>query len=187
MTYETKCNTQEFVLCKSRKTSVVSLERSFVPYVSSHDTKLRTLTRRAHCICILFLFSNIGQMVQLSQTNLPFPKSQQNLVGACDDVLRGRALATAAYNYILWLILFEFFSLKNYKLTESTDFFFFLLSTGYDPPGGVKITPLLKAALNDLKPRAKATKHKVALKLLLKSCTQDCCLTFSLIVLNAYC
>lgn len=35
-----------------------------------------------------------------------------------------------------------------------------IYKTGYDPPGGVKITPLLKAALNDLKPRANATKHK---------------------------
>jgi len=35
-----------------------------------------------------------------------------------------------------------------------------IYKTGYDPPGGVMITPLLKAALSDLKPRVNATKHK---------------------------
>lgn len=66
-------------------------------------------------------------MVQLSQTIVRFPKSQQSLVGACDDVLRRRALATAAYNYILQLILLEsfLFEKSRYKLTESIDFFFF--------------------------------------------------------------
>ena len=90
-------------------------------------------------------------------------------------MLRRRALATVGYNYILQLILLEFFSLKIHVINSLRVLisFFFLLSTGYDPPGGVKITPLLKAALNDLKPRANSTKHKVALKLLLKSCTQE--------------
>lgn len=83
-------------------------------------------------------------------------------------MLRRRALATVAYNYILQLILLEFFSLKIHVINSLRVLIsFFLLSTGYDPPGGVKITPLLKAALNDLKPRANSTKHKVALKLLI--------------------
>ena len=43
-------------------------------------------------------------------------------------------------------------------------FHFFL---GYDPPGNVKITPLLKAALNDLKPKVNAIKHKVRTLVLL--------------------
>lgn len=35
------------------------------------------------------------------------------------------------------------------------------LFEGYDPPGSVKITPLLTKALTDLKPRLNVTKHKV--------------------------
>ena len=39
---------------------------------------------------------------------------------------------------------------------------FFVLFQGYDPPAGVKITPLLKAALSDLKPKVNATEDKVS-------------------------
>ncbi|XP_068692596.1 sialate:O-sulfotransferase 1-like [Montipora capricornis] len=35
-----------------------------------------------------------------------------------------------------------------------------IYKTGYDPPGNTKITPLLKAALRDLKPKMKVAKHK---------------------------
>lgn len=35
-----------------------------------------------------------------------------------------------------------------------------IYKTGYDPPGNIKITPLLKAALRDLKPTTNVTRYK---------------------------